>query len=160
MPAPSRIQKVVAPDDEVAEGGYYTIPPMKTAANTASVANFVVARKGFGTISYSAPVDLTGISSLSILREVVEIERGNVKVYPDATKAALVGTGLNVPAEVSLENVRPAHDIDVEEFTEQLKEKPNTTFVSYSAETGLYVFTVENFSRPGVGEDSRTSQQT
>jgi nuclear pore complex protein Nup98-Nup96 len=159
MPAPRRIQKVVAPapDDEVAEGGYYTIPPIQTAANTASLANFVVARKGFGTISYSAPVDLTGIPSLSILREVVEIERGRVTVYPDATKAAPVGTGLNVPAEVSLENVRPAHDIDVEEFTKQLKEKSNTAFVSYSVDTGLYVFIVENFSRQGAGEDSRAS---
>lgn len=155
MPAPSRIQRVVAPDDEVAEGGYYTIPPIQKAANTASLSNFVVARKGYGTISFSAPVDLTGISSLSILREVVEIERGRVAVYPNSAKEAPAGTGLNVPAEVSLENVRPPPEIEVDEFTAELRGKPDTTFVSYNAETGLYVFTVEHFSCVDVGESYR-----
>jgi nuclear pore complex protein Nup98-Nup96 len=155
MPAPSRIHKVVAPDDEVAEGGYYTIPPIQKAANTASLPNFVIARKGYGTISFSAPVDLTGISSLSILREIVEIERGRVTVYPNSAKEAPAGTGLNVPAEVSLENVRPPPNIEVDEFTAELQEKPDTTFVSYNAETGLYVFTVEHFSCVDVGESYR-----
>lgn len=157
MAAPSRIQKVVAPDDEVAEGGYYTIPPIQKAANTASLPNFVVARKGYGIISFSAPVDLTGVSSLSILREIVEIERDRVTVYPDSAKEAPAGTGLNVPAEVTLENVRPPPDIEVDEFTTELREKPGTTFVSYNAETGLYVFSVEHFSCVDVRERNRAT---
>ena len=102
------LQKVVAPDDEVAEGGYYTIPPIQKVASTASVPSFVVVRKGYGTISFKSHVDLTGITSLSVLREIVDIERGRVTVYPDESKHPPIGTGLNVPAEVIMENFRPS----------------------------------------------------
>jgi nuclear pore complex protein Nup98-Nup96 len=147
---PQRIQKVVAPDDEVAEGGYCTIPPIQTVASTTSVSNFVVSRKGYGSISFKQPVDLTGITRLSELREIVEIERGRVTLYPDKSKHAPPGSGLNVPAEVTLECLRPPSDREIDEFTDNLRSKPDTEFVSYNSETGVWVFRVEHFSTVAV----------
>lgn len=148
MPAPARPQKtVVVPDaEEVADGGYYTIPPMKIVASTASVPNFVVVRKGYGSISFKGVVDLTGIPSLSILREIVEIERKRVTVYPKESTKPAAGKRLNVPAEILLEKTFPSPDLSAEEYLESLKSTPDTTFVSYDAETGAYVFSVEHFS--------------
>ena len=138
--------KFVAADDEVAEGGYYTIPPIQKVASTASVPNFVVSRKGYGSISFKSPVDLTGITSLSVLREIVEIERGRVAVYPDESKHAPVGTGLNVPAEVIMENLRPSSNDELQKFTDELRSKPDTEFVSYDSATGTWIFNVQHFS--------------
>jgi len=138
--------KVVAPDDEVAEGGYYTIPPMQTVKSTASVPDFVVARKGFGKIAFNAPVDLTNVSSLSELREIVTIEKGRVTVYPDKSNHPPAGEGLNVPATVTLENHRPPPDMELEEFKAELEETADTKFISYTPETGTWQFTVEHFS--------------
>ena len=143
--------KVIAPDDEVAEGGYYTIPPIKKVASTASVPNFVIVRKGYGSISFKSPVDLTGITSLSGIREIVHIERGRVTVYPDESEHVPAGTGLNVPAEVTMDNLRPPADVELEKFTEELRSKPNTEFESYNSESGVWVFRVQHFSTIEVG---------
>jgi Nucleoporin autopeptidase len=67
---------------EVAEGGYDTIPPLRIVASITAVVNFIVMRKGFGSTSFKEPVDLTGVTSLSVLREIVCIRKGRVTVYP------------------------------------------------------------------------------
>lgn len=126
---------------------------MNVVAATASVPNFIVGRKGYGTISYKSPVDLTGITSLTILREIVEIVRGSVTVYPDESKKPAVGKGLNVPAQVTLENVRPPPDFEGDEYIEELRVRPDTEFVSYNVETGVYIFNVEHFSTYSTGWD-------
>jgi Nucleoporin autopeptidase len=155
---PARVQKVVAPKDEVADGGYYTSPPMNVIAATASVPDFIVGRKGYGRISFKSPVDITDVVSLSMLREIIEIERGRVTVYPDESKKPSVGTGLNVPAEVTLENVRPLPDFEGDEYIEELlRETSDTTFVSYNLETGVWVFTVEHFSSYSASTGSNSS---
>jgi nuclear pore complex protein Nup98-Nup96 len=145
MPPPLRIQKVAAPDDEVAEGGYFTIPAIQKVASTKSVQNFVICRKGYGQIEFKNAVDLSDIPSLSVLRELVEIDRGRVQVYPNKSKQAPVGTGLNVPARILLENVRCPPDIEMDEHLEILQATPDTTFISYDSESGLWTFQVEHF---------------
>lgn len=145
MPPPLRVTKLAAPDDEVAEGGYFTIPAIQTVASTKSVQNFIVCRKGYGQIAFTAPVDLTDIPSLTILREIVEIERGRVRVYPNKSKQPPVGSGLNVPAKISLEKVRHPPDLEPEEHLEILQSTPDTKFISYDAETGLWIYEVEHF---------------
>jgi nuclear pore complex protein Nup98-Nup96 len=156
MPAPARPQQTVVvpdvvddfvPDDEdIAEGGYYTIPEMKTVKSTTSVPNFRVVRKGYGSIRFKATVDLFGITSLPVLREFVKIERGEVTVYPNGGTKQPAGEGLNVPAEVLLEKCFPAPDVSVDQHINALKSKPDTKFISYNAETGAYIFQVEHFS--------------
>ena len=154
-PALSIPEKLVAPDDEVADGGYYTIPPIQTVAATASVPNFVIARKGYGKIAFKEPADLTDISGLSVLRELVEIDRGRVSVYKDKSKERPPGEGLNIPAVVTLEDITVPPDFEKEEFIEELQARENTTFISYDAETRVYTFSVDHFSTYNVyGSDS------
>ena len=134
---------------------------MNVIASTASVPNFIVGRKGYGTISFNSPVDCTNVPSLSILREIVEIERGRATVYPDESRKPSVGTGLNVPAEVTLENVRPPPDFEGDEYyIKELRETPDTTFVSYDLETGVWVFTVGHFSSYSASTGSNSSRGT
>jgi hypothetical protein len=140
------LQKVLAPVDEVVEGGYYIIPPIQKIAYKASVSNFVISRKGFGSISFKSPVDLTGITSLSILRNIIEIELGRVAVYPDESKHPPAGTGLNMPAEVIMENLWPSPCVELGKFTDDLRSKPETVFTSYNSDSGTYVFNVQHFS--------------
>jgi nuclear pore complex protein Nup98-Nup96 len=119
------------------------------------VPNFVVVRKGYGSISFKAPVDLTEIQTLSILREYVQIEQKSVTVYPDKSKHASPGTGLNVPAEVKMEAVRPPPDLEVDEFEANLKSTANTNFVSYDANTNVWIYTVDHFSTIAVPDESK-----
>jgi Nucleoporin autopeptidase len=149
MPEPARPQKfavIVPDDDEVAEGGYYTMPPMKKVASTASVSDFIVVRKGYGSISFKDVVDLTSITSLSVLREYVEIGRGRVTVYPNESTALPPGKGLNIPAEIVLEKSLPLPDVSVDEHIDNLKSQPDRKFVSYDTNTGAWTFQVDHFS--------------
>jgi len=116
---------------------------MQRVAGTASVANFVIHRKGFGSIHFKAEVDLTSISSLTALRELVKIERGLVTMYPDESKKPSPGNGLNVPAKIVLEKVPKPPDFEMDEFLEDLKAKPDQEFVSY--ESATWTYQVEHF---------------
>jgi hypothetical protein len=115
-------------------------------ASSSSVLNFVVVRKNYGQIAFKDEVDLTDIPSMTVLRDYIEIRRGGVTVYPKESTKAAEGAELNIPAEVTLEKMHPTPDIDAEEYTEQLKAKPDTEFVSWNAESGTWVFTVKSFS--------------
>lgn len=154
MPPPARpeteTEKIVTPDDEVVDGGYLTIPPIQSVVSTASVPNFVIARKGYGKITFNAPVDLSDVPSLSVLREIVEIGRGRVSVYKDKSTEPPPGKGLNIPATVTMEKVQVPPDFETEEFIQELREKADTTFISYDVDTGVYVFSVEHFSAVDV----------
>ena len=160
LTTPAQVQKVVVPEDEVADGGYYTSPPLNVVASIASVPNFIVGRKGYGTISFISPVDLTDIPSLTILREIVEIKRGIATVYLNESKNPRRGQGLNVPTEVTLENVRPPPDFEGDEYIEVLRATPHTNFLSYNLKTGLWVFTVEHFSSYGTGWETSSSSSS
>ena len=114
--------------------------------------NFVIARKEYGSISFNEPVDLTGISSLSALQEIVKINHGSVSIYPN--ESVPPGTGLNIPAQVSLMNLFPQSDIEPDIYMKQLQSEPHTEFVSYDSDTGTWVFNVQHFSTYDVGYDS------
>jgi nuclear pore complex protein Nup98-Nup96 len=116
---------------------------MKTVAGTASVSNFFITRKGFGSIHFTKDVDLTSIPSLTALREIVKIERGKAQLYSDESKKPGPGNGLNVPAKIELEKVKQPPDFDLEEFLDDLKTRPDQEFVSYESETWTYQ--VEHF---------------
>ena len=67
-------------------------------------------------------------------------------VYPDESKKPPSGKGLNVPAQITLENIRAPPDFEGDEYIEELKATPNTDFVSYNLEMTEWVFNVEHFS--------------
>ena len=141
-----RKQSVLAADDEIPDGSYYTIPPMQSITSSSSVLNFVVVRHNYGQIAFKDEVDLTDIPSLTVVRDYIEIRRGGVTVYPKESLKAAEGTELNVAAEVTLEKMRPGADTTNEAYMEELRAKPDTEFVSWDAESGKWVFTVKSFS--------------
>jgi len=131
-------------DDEVADLGYVTTPPLESIVSKTSVPNFVISRKGYGTITFKQPVDVSDIPTLSALRETVAIETGRVSLYKNS-KLPAPGEGLNIPAQVLLENYRAPPDFEPKEFVEQLQKVEDTKFISYSVDTGTYVYSVDHF---------------
>jgi hypothetical protein len=105
---------------------------------------------------------------LSVLREIVEIERGRVTVYPDRSRHPPPGEGLNIPAEVTMEKLYPPPDSELEKYINDLRSKANTEFISYDPETGIWRFVVEHFSTvsvvtghsPETGDFARTARKT
>jgi len=149
----AKVGHAVASPHGIAEGEYYTVPPFHNVASVASVPNFVIVRKGYGSISFNEPVDLTGISSLSSLQEIVKISRGTVSVYPNESEPIPLGTGLNIPAQVSLINLFPPSGIELQLYMKQLQSKSDMEFVFYRPDIGTWVFNVNHFSTYDVGYD-------
>lgn len=104
------------------------------------------------------PVDLRGVD----LGEVVRIDLREVTVYPDDGDAAPRGTGLNKPALVAL-----LQCCDVDSATGDVAlagaakwraacvtqcHRSGAMFVDYVAERGLWVFSVNHFSRYGFDD--------
>lgn len=168
-------------------GEYYTEPSLSALRTAnynelAAVHNFIVGRKGVGQIEFLEPVDLTSIGDLNdIVGGIVQIRLKEVVVYPeeddydprnpkDGAKRNFVpgikakqGTGLNVPARVSLEAcwptdratrepIKDAEHPRVKQMINKLKNKPETEFVDFEPESGTWSFKVKHFSRYGLDD--------
>ncbi|KAJ1020735.1 hypothetical protein NDA16_004127 [Ustilago loliicola] len=168
-------------------GEYYTEPSLSALRTAnynelAAVHNFIVGRKGVGQIEFLEPVDLTSIGDLNdIVGGIVQIRLKEVVVYPeeddydprnpkDGAKRNFVpgikakqGTGLNVPARVSLEAcwptdratrepIKDAEHPRVKQMINKLKNKPETEFVDFEPESGTWTFKVKHFSRYGLDD--------
>lgn len=174
-------------------GEYYTEPSLSALRTAnynelAAVHNFIVGRKGVGQIEFLEPVDLTSIEDLNdIVGGIVQIRLKEVVVYPeeddydprnpkDGAKRnflpgakAKQGTGLNVPARVSLEACWPADratrepikDAEhprVKQMINKLKNKPETEFVDFEPESGTWTFKVKHFSRYGLDDSDEDEE--
>ncbi|KAF3359884.1 hypothetical protein VdG1_04959 [Verticillium dahliae VDG1] len=125
------------------------------------VANFTVGRDNVGYVSFKVPVDLTSIDLDEIFGGIVVLETRSATVYPNAAKKPPVGKGLNVPATISLDqswprgrDKRPTMDQKrLNKHIERLKKIPDTTFVDYNSETGVWKFSVEHFTTYGLDYD-------
>ncbi|CED83918.1 Nuclear pore complex, Nup98 component (sc Nup145/Nup100/Nup116) [Phaffia rhodozyma] len=158
-------------------GDYYTIPEISTLVkfgyqDLTSLSNFVVGRKGYGEVAFLEPVDLTSVSSIQdIPGHIVLFEEKMCEVYPDNVAKAPRGTGLNVPAQITLEKCwpldkakrEPIKDIaspKMKQHLRVLKGMAETEFVRYEAESGTWVFKVEHFSRYGLlGSDDEDEDE-
>lgn len=174
-------------------GEYYTEPSLAALRTAnynelAAVHNFIVGRKGVGKIEFLEPVDLTSIGDLNdIVGGIVQIRLKEVVVYPeeddydprnpkDGAKRNFVpgikakqGTGLNVPARVSLEACwptdratrEPIKDPEhprVKQMINKLKNKPETEFVDFEPESGTWTFKVKHFSRYGLDDSDEEEE--
>ncbi|WFD42044.1 hypothetical protein MPSI1_000681 [Malassezia psittaci] len=148
---------------------------------------FSVSRIGFGKVAFLEPVDLATLPDLAFIGGgVVQLRAKECFVYPqeedlessyplDGLKPGYIpvpkaplGHGLNVPAEVSLQQcwpldratreplTDPSH-VRVKQHINKLRNKKNTEFVSYDPETGTWTFIVQHFSRYGL-DDSESDQ--
>ncbi|SNX84755.1 related to Nucleoporin nup189 (SonB) [Melanopsichium pennsylvanicum] len=175
-------------------GEYYTEPSLSALCTAnynelAAVHNFIVGRKGVGQIEFLEPVDLTSFGDLNdIIGGIVQIRLKEVVVYPeeddydprnpkDGAKRNFVpgikakqGTGLNVPARVSLEAcwptdratrepIKDAENPRIKQMINKLKNKPETEFIDFEPESGTWTFKVKHFSRYGL-DDSDEDEAT
>ncbi|RKP08221.1 nucleoporin autopeptidase-domain-containing protein, partial [Thamnocephalis sphaerospora] len=140
---------------------YWTFPSYDelrkmTHQQLKAVDDFEVGRNGFGKVRFRRPVDLTVFGSLSaIAGHVVIFDRRMCTVYPDEATKHEVGHGLNVPAQITLEQCwvfdkatrRAIVDPSNPRYQQQikrLKSVPETEFVEFDANTGVWVFRVEH----------------
>ena len=87
---------------------YYTVPHLNDIKDFTSVTNFIIGRKGYGEIKWQEPVDLSNVGALD---DIVVIERSKVALYEFMDEPS-EGTGLNKPATIFLNNIRPAAGIN------------------------------------------------
>lgn len=143
------------------QGDYYTTPSIDSlkkmpASQLRQVRDLVVGRVGYGQVAFLEPVDLTTLSSVEdLLGGVVVFEERNVAVYPDDAASGdkpRAGSGLNVPANITLEKCWPVDKATrqpikegprLEKHIKRLRSLPDTSFISY--EDGNWHFSVEGF---------------
>lgn len=143
------------------DGKYWTIPSISTilsAQDVCAIPNFILGRKGYGEVRFTDPVDLSQVPSIPLIPgSIVVFDLDFCAVYPDEAMKPPVGSGLNVPAIITLEKCwavssetrRPIFDIEDPRFiayVERLKRQPGTEFIDYIVDTGSWVFKVKNFS--------------
>ncbi|KAH6677749.1 nucleoporin nup189 [Plectosphaerella plurivora] len=129
-----------------------------------SVENFTVGRDNVGYVRFRVPVDLTSIDLDDIYGVIVVLETRSATVYPNTAKKPPVGKGLNVPAAICLEqswprgrDKRPTGDSRrLAKHVERLKRIPDTTFIDYSQDSGIWKFTVEHFTTYGLDYDDES----
>ncbi|KAK7419971.1 hypothetical protein QQZ08_010607 [Neonectria magnoliae] len=154
-------------------GQYWMQPPQHDLENMnrmqrQKVDGFSVGRDNVGYVSFKVPVDLSNINLDEICGGLIVLEPRSATVYPVSAKKPPVGKGLNVPAQISLEQSWPRGGrdkriaTDVKRFNkhiERLKRIENTTFESYDKETGVWVFSVEHFTTYGLDDDDESDEE-
>lgn len=132
----------------------------------AEVPGFTIGRKGYGVIRFDLPVDLTTFWSdlqLELFDNTVKINKNHtVEVYP--LGSVPLGTGLNVPATITLEKVFPVtrgkiasnsatKDLEFRLFVKKLRELKDMEFVTYDPINGSWTFKVKHFSIWGLVDE-------
>ncbi|KAI8330373.1 nucleoporin autopeptidase-domain-containing protein [Chlamydoabsidia padenii] len=141
--------------------GYYCIPSLDvlklmSPAELKNVNKFMVGRFSYGKVEFNQPVDLSGVNLDSIMANLVCFGHKHVAMYPDINTKPPPGSGLNVPATVTLYGCytmdkttdRPVMDPSHSRyapFLKKLKSRPGTTFVGHDVSNGAWTFTVDSF---------------
>ncbi len=121
------------------------------------VSDFTVGRINVGSVRFKVPVDLTSIDLDNLVDNIVILEPRTATVYPHAAKKPPVGKGLNVPAQIVLENAWPRGTKNkgapsVAKHIKRLQRIEGTQFESYNPETGEWTFSVEHFTTYGLDD--------
>lgn len=168
-----KVEELVEETTEEFDDGYWCSPPLKHLLqlpdeNLAHVENFIVGRYGYGQIAYDYPVDLTGVvrqaisSGITVDKQlfgknrVVNLAKhGQVEVYLNyPTSKPVLGAGLNVPATITLEEIKPNAGTTTQEFIKKLKSQTGQEFLTYDPFKFVWVFRVKHFSVWGLIDDN------
>ncbi|CAN6467465.1 unnamed protein product [Victoria cruziana] len=145
---------------------YYTHPKIQELASREKdepgyckhVVDFVVGRRGYGSIKFFGETDVRRLD----IESIVQFNNREVLVYMDGVKKPPIGQGLNKPGEVTLLNVKCVDKKTgkvvtkgqlVERYTKLLIKKAQeqgAEFVSFDAVNGEWKFKVDHFSRYGL----------
>ncbi|KAG6005180.1 hypothetical protein E4U21_000372 [Claviceps maximensis] len=130
------------------------------------VDNFTVGREHVGYVKFKVPVDMSSIELDDLCGGIIQLEPRSATVYPVQAKKPPVGKGLNVPAQISLEQSWPRGGRDkrvtsdpkrFNKHIEKLKRIPDTTFEGYDKDTGVWTFSVEHFTTYGLDDSDEES---
>ena len=143
---------------------HYTISPNLdnfNEADLASVDDFTVSHNKHGSITWEGAVDVRGVN----IDKSVIISAKEAVVYGReeelGTKPAL-GTKLNRPAIITLNNVFPKEGIDPEKYKVKITKnthKMGAKMINYDVDTGVWQFRVEHFSRYGLNDDDDSEDE-
>ncbi|KAK9432606.1 nuclear protein 96-domain-containing protein [Lipomyces doorenjongii] len=154
----------------IEDDGYWSSPSASVLRKMSlkeleSVANYKVGRKGYGEVSFNRPVDLSAFAHPEqIPGQLVLFGPKTCTVYPDDSIKPEQGKGLNVPATITLEKCypvakdtkQPITEVDhplVPVHIERLRKMKDTQFITYIADSGTWVFSIEHFSIWGLVDD-------
>lgn len=168
--------RVAASERQPKKGEYWCKPKLEKLRqmgqrDLSSLPNFTAGRRGYGEVTFLEPVDLTEVDLNDLLGSIIVFTEMELSVYPDDYKDKPArGEGLNVPAQVSLENCFPKDKATKEPITDmgdprharflkRVKSIPETEFVSYT-DDGIWTFKVKHFSRYGLRDSDDESEGT
>ena len=112
------------------------------------ITDFTVGRKGHGKIVFVGETDITGLN----LDKLVSIEQQEVVLSKDSLHPE--SNTLNKPALICFEGIYPGEDTEeqamtlkkgLEEYCGTTNKNIPTAFVSYNAQTGLFMLKVDRF---------------
>lgn len=165
----------VAGGADKSPGEYYSKPTLEEIQSMnriqrQSIDNFVIGRENVGSIRFKYPVDVTAIEPEELFGGIIQLEPRSATVYPNSARKPPVGKGLNVPAQISLEQSWPRsrgekrlstdEDRRVKKHIDRLQRIENTTFESYNKDTGVWVFSVEHFTTYGLDDSEDEDEDT
>ncbi|TWU75965.1 hypothetical protein ED733_006741 [Metarhizium rileyi] len=156
-----------------APGDYWMRPTREELQNMNRVQrqrvnNFTVGRDNVGYVKFKVPVDISSVELDELCGGIIQLEPRSATVYPVQAKKPPVGKGLNVPAQISLEQSWPRGGRDkrvtsdpkrFNKHIDRLKRIPDTTFESYNKETGVWTFGVEHFTTYGLDDSDEESDE-
>ncbi|AOA62771.1 Nuclear pore subcomplexes subunit [Komagataella phaffii] len=156
----------------IKEDGYWSSPSIEVLSQLdteelASVENLIIGRIGYGQVAFEQPVDLRDFKydlQGSLFGKAVIFKRKVIQVYSDWEEKPQIGSGLNVPAIITLEKCYPLDpvtrkpntdpsNLDISSFITKLKSFNGMNYISYSPISGTWVFGVEHFSIWGIVEE-------
>eukprot|EP00816_Leptocylindrus_hargravesii_P000648 CAMPEP_0196827310 /NCGR_PEP_ID=MMETSP1362-20130617/94090_1 /TAXON_ID=163516 /ORGANISM="Leptocylindrus danicus, Strain CCMP1856" /LENGTH=1784 /DNA_ID=CAMNT_0042207939 /DNA_START=135 /DNA_END=5489 /DNA_ORIENTATION=+ len=173
QPQPQQVQPVDTPvkvttcTPLLSKKGYSTQPSLEALASyseaeLAAVTGFTVQHDTNGSIAWEGAVD---VRNVDIDAAVVIGNREAIVYHEDnyTTNKPAVGEKLNRPAIITLNNVRPkgTGDRDHARYAAKISSttaKMGGKLISYDANTGIWVFRVEHFSRYGI-DDTDTEDE-
>ena len=162
---------------------YYTKPSLEELERESSTALkscvLEVGRRGFGSIRWLQPVDLSVFlrsgaahRGLDVIPgQVVKFTRKMCSVYEDEDENKHArGVGLNCPAEITLTGCWPldrntrqpvttSSSPRMKQFVSKLKSIPETEFMNYDPVSGTWKFRVLHFSRYGILDDDDDDEE-
>jgi nucleoporin NUP145 len=167
------VNKLVEEVRETFDNGYWCSPPLKHLLqlpedDLRSVENFIVGRDGYFQVAYDFGVDLNDLIKLALengttvdkqlfgKNKVFNMTKhGQLEVYLNyhTTKPPL-GSGLNVPATITLEEIKPNSGSNTQDFIRKLRSQTGQEFITYDPIKFIWVFRVKHFSVWGLIDEN------
>ena len=167
---------VISGPQEDPDPGEYWMKPSKKELKKFSkeqlqkVEGFQVGRLRCGRVTFNVPVDLTTVPIDDIFDNIVKITLRSITVYQETGQKPLPGTGLNLPSTLYIENSWPRNNRTRQLIAEtsgpafeahlrRLKKIKGTHFIEYSAATGVWIFSVDHYTRYALDYDDNDEEE-